>query len=91
MVIVRLFELPQICADVCAHVGAWCVFESLHVFEATEVKVRLLFRLMVIVCDRSWLSCSSGVMVRIRVWFWVEVTLKLRFSSSLGFYQSTYK
>lgn len=49
----------------------------------TEVKVRFLFRLMVIVSDRSWLSCSSMVMVRIRVWLWVKLRLKLNSSSDI--------
>lgn len=61
-----------------------CVCESVHVFEATEVKVRLLVRLMFIVSGRSWLSCSSRVMEGIMVWFWVKVRLKLKFRLSLG-------
>lgn len=51
-------------------------------FEATGVKVMLLFRLMIIVSDRSWLSCSSRVMVGITVWFCFKVRLKLKSSSS---------
>lgn len=40
-----------VCTGVSAHVGVWCVCESVHMFEA---KVRLLFKLMVIVSYRSW-------------------------------------
>lgn len=80
---------PDLHRCVCICGCVWCVSECVHVFEATEVKVKLLFRLMIIVSDRPWLSCSSRVMIGMRVWFCSKDRLKLKLSSSC-FFQSTY-